>query len=111
MAVLKWALSHSAAMCRITPLVKAHGFEEEKRNSHVFVKQISEGSFWRDIKIQIKPNEVLVFMHKEEVETTESYFDYLIQAGYFMGQLAAEMAALPLKGSPRVSDEDEDDED
>lgn len=113
--VFKWSLNHKALMSDVREVVESLGFEKSETKEGIYTKKISAGSYWREMKIRLRPEEAVCFLLKEEETTTEMYFDYLIKAGFLMGQLAGKMQLLPLKDAgcevPEVSEEEEDDED
>lgn len=112
--VFRWSLKHKALVSDVQEVVESLGFEKSEDRDGIYTKKISAGSYWREMKIRLRPEEAVCFLLKEEETTTEMYFDYLIKAGFLMGQLAGKMELLPVKGEgcevPDTDTEDEDDE-
>jgi len=113
MAVSRWVLKHKAS---VKDVVKVMGSLDLVHGSdaNTFVKKISEGSFWREVKVRVRSKEVAVFVFKAEDAVTEHYFDYLLKAGYFLGTLAHLLSDLPIyegeeEGEGVEDSEEEDD--
>jgi len=114
MSVFKWSLKHKSLVSDVQGLVESLGFSEEGR-SGMYIKKISAGTYWREMKVRLRPEEVVCFLYKAEETTTETYFDYLIKAGFLMGQLASKMELLAVKEEgeevPAPEDDEEGDDD
>lgn len=116
MSVYKWTLNHQAAAEDVRDIIAILGFKPVEGEDHFFVIKISAGTYWRQMKIRQRAEEVICYIHKEEESTTETYFDYLTRAGYIMGQIAAKLELLPVSDEieadlDALDDEDEDDTD
>jgi len=110
MAVSRWVLKHKAS---VKDVVKVMGTLDlvPSSDANTFVKKISEGSFWREVKVRVRSKEVAVFVFKAEDAVTEHYFDYLLKAGYFLGTLAHLLSDLPIYEGEEESEEDSEEED
>jgi len=115
MSVFKWSLKHKSLVSDVQGLVESLGFSEEDGRSGMYIKKISAGTYWREMKVRLRPEEVVCFLYKAEETTTETYFDYLIKAGFLMGQLASKMELLAVKEEgeevPAPEDDEEGDDD
>lgn len=113
--VFKWSLNHKALVSDVQEVVELLGFEQEDDRPNMYVKRLSAGTYWREMKVLLRPEEAICYLLKEEDETTETYFEYLIKAGFLMGQLAGKMELLPVKEDgtevPDTTDDDDDDDD
>lgn len=114
-SIFKWSLMHKATISDVKEVLALLDFESVKNRHNLYAMKISAGTYWREMKVRLHPEEVVCFFLKEEEETTETYFEYLIKAGYYMGQIAAKLELLPVKGDDAdeldIGDpDDEDDE-
>ena len=111
MSALKWSLKHKARSHDVKELVTALGFLPIPGKDNLYVQKVSSGTHWREFKVRVKFEEVLCFMYNEEEYTTESYYEYLIQSGYLMGQIASKLELLPaMKEGEEVRGAQDDDE-
>lgn len=107
----RWALSHSASKKDVAALVKDLGLKQDGKDEYLFVKKISSGSFWREVKIRVRTKEVTTFVYTEEDSVTETYFDYLVECGFLIGKLASGLEKLPVidvSNAPYEWDEEDD---
>lgn len=109
MAVSRWVLKHKASVKDVVNVMKTLDLAQGS-DANTFVKKISEGSFWREVKVRVRLNEVAVFVFKAEEAVTEHYFDYLLKAGYFLGTLAYLLSDLPVQDGEENEDMDEEDD-
>lgn len=109
MAVSRWVLNHKASVKDVVKVMKTLELVQGA-DANTFVKKISEGSFWREVKVRVRSKEVAVYVFKAEDAVTEHYFDYLLKAGYFLGTLAHLLSELPLFEGVEETEEDDDDE-
>jgi hypothetical protein len=111
----KWSLKHKASIQDVKDLIEEMGFEAVEDEERMFVKKISSGTYWREMKVRLNSEEAVCYQHKEEESTTETYFEYLTKTGFIMGQMASRMELLPVKDEdldePASASDDDDDDD
>jgi hypothetical protein len=98
-AIFKWRLTHKADVLAIKGLIEELGFEVIPDNPHRFVKALVS---LREIKVGVGSEEVLIYVHKAEEAASETYFEYLFEAGHLFGRLGAYIEALPVRGQGEV---------
>lgn len=107
--VFRWRITHHADPASIKAEVKALGFDAIADNPHRFVKEVARH---RQIKVGVGVEEVVIYVHQEKEAATETYFEYLFEAGYLFGRLSSYIEQLPPRGEGAVegdaSDEDEE---
>lgn len=115
MSVFKWSINHKARRADVQQLIETFGFKPTGDKDHMYAHKISAGTYWREMKVRLRPEEAVFFLLKEEESTTETYFDYLVKASFLMGQLAGKIELLPVKDEgvelPEADYDDEEDED
>lgn len=95
--VLKWSISHQAEIAKVVELLEKFEFDEVEEFNLMYSKKIASGTYWREMKVRVRADETIFYLLKEVDETTETYFDYLVQASYLMGQVATHIGMLPVK--------------
>ena len=95
MALFKWRLTHKADTDEIKQLILDFGFKPIEDNPHRFVKAVA---YHREVKIGVRSEEVIFYVHKEMEAASDTYFEYLFEAGHYNGRLASAIEELPVRG-------------
>ena len=109
MGSYKWGISYDCPMDDAECLVETYGFEYDDTDQ-AYIKEIDG---WNDLSLIVKPGEIEAVFIWMGGDTTEIYFDYLINCGVLLGQLMVELEKLSekhlLEHEPESEDSEEED--
>jgi len=84
MASYRWKLNHRCSKEDVTDLLLKYGFEQT--DDDTFLISIDD---WKNLTLKMSGSDKLeATFFWAGSETTEIYFDYLLQSGYLLGQLS-----------------------
>lgn len=84
MASYRWKLSHKCDREDVEALLAQYGFQETEED--VFNLNIND---WKNLTLKFgSPGKIEASFFWENSQTTEIYFDYLLQSGYILGQIS-----------------------
>jgi len=110
MASYRWKLTHRCSREDVVALLEKYGFEETEED--VFILPIND---WKNLTLKFgHAGKIEANFFWENSQTTEIYFDYLLQAGYLLGQISCYlelMAQDDFEFPEEAEDEDEGEED
>ena len=92
MASYKWKIKHKVLREDLEELLLRFDFEEVEDGK--FVRPVNE---WKNLELVIATQTSLeVNLHWSGAQTTEIYFDYLLGAGYILGQLSCYLELMKI---------------
>jgi len=106
MAAYKWKLTHRCDKDDVVELLSRYDFEETEADHYIL--PIGD---WKKLDLDItKPGVIEAAFFWAGAETTEIYFDYLLQSGYLLGQLSCYLELMARDDFDFPEDEDDEDD-
>lgn len=107
MASYKWKVQHNCELDDVRDLLVK--FEFEKKSKDTYVYPVNE---WKELELKLSgSNKIEVTFFWAGSETTEIYFDYLVESGYILGQLSAYLELMSRDDFIFPDDMEDDDDD